>query len=259
MHYFCMRKWLIALLFCATPAFAQEWPTAYEAMRTVATKMNRDLVNHVISITGQHGTPQPETWTLLLDDPRARGGVREVEVAHNQIVSERTPLRSSVESSLGPVVDTRKLNLDSSGAYTVARQAAASAHVDFATVDYILHVSARGNPVWIVTLQREDGGAPRKIFIAANEGTITRTEGFLWAAIKSPTRTGGRKSDDGHVDVDPVGQPITDSFRKLGSDAKSDFNKVRQSFVNFFTANERSGAPAHDSLAICGVHPKIAR
>ncbi|MGH7935771.1 MAG: hypothetical protein ACREF8_02040 [Chthoniobacterales bacterium] len=236
MHYFCMCKWLLALLFCATSAFAQEWPTAYQAMRTVGTKMNRDLVNHVISITGQHGTPQPETWTLLFDDPRARGGVREVEVAHDQIVSERTPLRSSVESSLGSVVDTGKLNLDSSGAYTLARQAVASSHVAFATADYNLHVSARGNPIWVVTLQREDGGAPGKIFIAANEGTITRTEGLSVSGDQvASNEERRRKSDDDDGDVDPIGQQIKDSFRKLGHDAKSDFNKVRQSFVNFFT------------------------
>ncbi|HEY2800119.1 MAG TPA: hypothetical protein VGI85_05965 [Chthoniobacterales bacterium] len=228
-----MGKWLIALLLCATPTFAQDWPTAYQAMRTVGTKMNRDLVNHVISITGKHGTPQPETWTLLLDDSRARGGVREVEVAHDQIVSERTPLRSSVQSSLGPVVDTGRLNLDSSGAYTVAQQAAASAHLNFATADYTLHVGARGNPVWIVTLQRGEGEAAGKIFIAANDGTITRTEGLFGGGDQVTSNEERRRSsDDGG---DPIGQEIQDSFRTLGHDAKRDFNRVRQSFVNFFT------------------------
>src|SRR5947207_38585 len=118
MHYFCMSNWIIALLLLAPPAFAQERPTAYEAMRTVGTQLKRDFVNHVISITGANGSPQPETWKILIDDPGARGGVREIEVGNGRIVSERTPLRSSVEGSLGAVIDTSKLNLDSSGAFT---------------------------------------------------------------------------------------------------------------------------------------------
>ena len=40
MHCFRMSKWFFALLLFATPAFAQERPTAYEAMRTVGTQLN---------------------------------------------------------------------------------------------------------------------------------------------------------------------------------------------------------------------------
>src|SRR5947207_11730151 len=116
MHYFPMSKWLTLILLIATPAFAEEHPTAYEALRTVGQKLNRNFVQHVISVSGTKGNPQPETWKILLDDPHARGGVREVEVSNGQIISERTPLRSSVEGSLGAVIDTAKLNLDSSGA-----------------------------------------------------------------------------------------------------------------------------------------------
>ncbi|HEY1583965.1 MAG TPA: hypothetical protein VGF73_12795, partial [Chthoniobacterales bacterium] len=133
-----MWKWLFALLLCVTPALAQERPTAYEAMRTVGTQLNRDLVNHVISVTGTNGASQPETWKLLLDDPQARGGVREVEVGNGRITSERTPLRSSVEGSLGAPIDTEKLNLDSSGAFTLARQTAQKSHIAFSTADYTL-------------------------------------------------------------------------------------------------------------------------
>ena len=52
MHYFCMSKRLLALLLLATPAFAQEHPTAYQALRTVGTQLNRDFVNHVILVSG---------------------------------------------------------------------------------------------------------------------------------------------------------------------------------------------------------------
>ncbi len=154
---FACRNVFFALLLLATPVLAQQRPTAYEAMRTVGKQLKRDFVNHVIEVSGTNGDPQPATWKILLDDPQARGGVREVEVGNGQIVSERTPLRSSVESSLGPVIDTAKLNLDSSGAYTLARQTAQKSHVNFATVDYTLRVDQRGNPIWMVALLRQNG------------------------------------------------------------------------------------------------------
>jgi hypothetical protein len=235
-HYFCMWKCCLALLFLATPAFAQDRPTAYQALRTVGTKLNRDFVNHVISVSGTDGNPQPATWKILLDDPKARGGVREVEVGGGAIVSERTPLRSSVEGSLGATIDTAKLNLDSSGAYTVAEQTAASSHVTFATADYNLRVDERGNPIWIVALQRENGEPAGTIYIGANHGTITRSEGFFSGGDRVVTNDDEQESEnpDDDGDVNPIKRQIKAAFHKLGEDVKRDFHKVRRSFVDFF-------------------------
>jgi hypothetical protein len=233
MHYFYMSKWFIALLLLATPVFAQERPTAYEAMRTVGTQLKRDYVNHVMSVTGKNGDPQPETWTILIEDPGASGGVREVEVSNGKIVSERTPLRSTVENSLGTVIDTSKLNLDSSGAYTLARQTATKSHVIFATTDYALRVDGRGNPIWKVALRRQDGEPTGTIFIGANHGTVTRTEGLFaggdQAAQASQSDEANReKTYESDTNV------VARTFHQVGEDVKSGFNKVSRSFVDFF-------------------------
>lgn len=244
MHYFCMSKWCIALLLFATPAFAQERATAYHALRTVGTQLNRDYVNHVISVTGMDGNPQPETWKILLDDPQARGGVREVEVGNGRIVSERTPLRAAVEGSLGPVIDTAKLNLDSSGAYTVAQQTAASSHVTVTTADYMLRVDDRGNPVWQITLRRESGEPAGTISIGANHGTITRTEGLFSGGDRAASveQEGDEQrsedaddEDDGDTNV--VKLRIKRAFHQVRDDVKRSFFKVRRSFVDFFQDN----------------------
>lgn len=246
MHYFGMSisKWLVALLLFASPAIAQERPTAYQALRTVGTQLNRDFVNHVISITGTSGDPQPETWRVLLDDPKARGGVREVEVSEGKILSERTPLRSSVEGSLGATIDTARLNLDSSGAFTVAQQTADKSHVTFATADYTLRVDERGNPIWIVALQRQGGEPAGTIYIGANHGTITRTEGLFsggdqMAVVDEQTDEPNPDVDedddgDGDADENIVKHRIKQAFRQARDDVKRTFYKVRRSFVDFF-------------------------
>ncbi len=232
-----MWKCFILLLLLAATARAQENPTAYQALRVVGTQLDRALVDHVISVSGTEGNPQPAKWTILLDDPKARGGVREVEVADGKIVSERTPLREAVAGSLGATIDTAKLNLDSNGAYTVAQHTAASSHVTFATADYLLHVDDRGNPIWQVTLHREGGEQAGLIAIGANRGTITRTEGLFQGgdhvakADDGTTPDAADEDDDG--DVNPVKRQIKHAFHQVRDEVKRDFFKVRRSFVDF--------------------------
>jgi len=69
-----MWKTFAALMLLATPVFAQERVTAYDALRVLGVHSNRDAVNHIVSITGAKGDPQPETWRILVENP-GRGGV----------------------------------------------------------------------------------------------------------------------------------------------------------------------------------------
>ncbi len=235
-----MSKWFILLLLLTSPALAQERPTAYQAMRTVGLQLNRDAVNHVISVTGTNGAPQPESWKILLDDPKARGGVRELEVSNDKIISERTPLRSAVEGSLGARIDTSKLNLDSSGAFTLAQQTAEKSHVTFATADYTLRVDERGNPIWIIALQRQGGEPAGTIYVGANHGTITRTEGLFsgsdrTAVVDEQTEDSNHDADDDDDgDQNIVKRRIKQAFRQARDEVKHTFYKVRRSFVDFF-------------------------
>jgi hypothetical protein len=62
-----MWRAFAAVLFFVGPAFAQEEnATAYEALRVVGTELGRDALNHVVSITGVRGNPQPEKWKIVL-------------------------------------------------------------------------------------------------------------------------------------------------------------------------------------------------
>lgn len=243
MHCSGMWKSLIPLFLFASASslLAEQRSTAYEAMRTVGTQLNRDYVNHVISVTGSNGTPQPETWKILIDDTKARGGIRELEVENGKIVSERTPLRSTVEGSLGGTIDTGKLNLDSSGAYTLAQQTAQKSHINFATADYALRVDERGNPIWVISLLRSNGESAGRIFIGANHGTVTRTEGLFVGGDQGAMadhqnagqdREEAAEDDDG--DTNQVKRSIKQTFHQVGEDVKHTFNKVRRSFIDFW-------------------------
>lgn len=264
------RFFFLVFLF-VTPVFgAPEYPTAYEALRVVGQELNRGYVNQVISITGVDGVPQPQTWKILLDDRRARGGIREIEVKKGRVVAERTPARTVVGSTEGATIDTRRLNLDSSGAFSVASYTAEKSHTPFARVSYTLRTDERSNPIWIVTLQSEDDRPVGTIHIGANKGRVTRVEGMFRGADMAQVQEdrldrrapAGEeeyvRSDDGdsdgeeqYTDGDDVydeeppadGEEVDESiferrfkrmFRRTQNGARHLFEKGRRSFQDFF-------------------------
>ena len=235
-----MWKLLPALLLLAPPAFAQENPSAYEALRVIGTQLNRDLVTKVISVTGVDGDPQPRTWKILVADRRAQNHVREITVEGDQIVSQRDPNRSVVGSTEGATINTVRLNLDSTGAYTVASHTAETSHVTFTFVSYTLRTDERGNPVWIVTLEDRSRKPLGTIHIKANDGRVTRVEGMYQGRNMDQVedeRDRVQKSDSDeneNADENIVKRKIKTLFYKTRDDARRMFERVRRSFSDFF-------------------------
>lgn len=231
-----MWKSFAALLILVVPAVAQEHATAYEALRVVGSQLGRDYVNRVISVTGVEGDPQPATWKIMLDDPRARGGVREVEVASGRIVSERTPVRTIAGSTEGATIKTARLNLDSSGAFSVASHTAEKSNTGFETVSYTLRTDERGEPTWIVTLQNRSRPVGT-IHILANRGTVVRTEGmFAGASMEQVETDEDRDKGNGGV-IDKTKERIKQSFRRAQDEARDTFQRVRRSFADFIAGD----------------------
>ena len=231
-----MSKLFPLLLLIVTPAFAQETGTAYEALRAIGTQLNRDYINHVISVTGTNGTPQPETWRILIENPRAGGAVREIEVRNGQIESQRTPSRTVIGSAADATIDTKRLNLDSSGAYAVASHTAEKSHTLFSTVSYTLRTNERGDPVWIVTLHKQSGRAVGTIYVGAAHGNVTRTEGLFTGASMEDVET-ERDSESNTDDVrgifNTTKSRISHAFYVAQEEARATFERVKRSFSDF--------------------------
>ncbi|HXM32658.1 MAG TPA: hypothetical protein VN921_03320 [Chthoniobacterales bacterium] len=235
-----MWKLLPALLLLAAPALAQENPSAYEALRVIGTQLNRDLVTRVISVTGTDGDPQPRTWKILVADRRAPNRVREIIVEGDQIVSQRDPNRSVAGSTEGATINTARLNLDSTGAYTVASHTAETSHVTFTFVSYTLRTDERGNPVWIVTLEDRSRKPLGTIHIKANDGRVTRVEGMYQGRnmdqVEDERDRVQKSGTDENEDPDEniVKRKIKKLFYKTRDDARRMFERVRRSFSDFF-------------------------
>lgn len=227
-----MWRSFAALLLFAAPALAQdENATAYEALRVVGTELGRGALNHVVSITGVKGRPQPEKWKIILEDPDGRG-VREVEVADGKINSEHRPRRSVAGSTEGATIDTSRLNLDSSGAYEVASHTAELSHANFETADYTLRTDERGEPTWIVTLLSRSSRPVGTIHIGAMRGTVKRTEGMFSGATMEDVENDS-DSDEESGPFSGVKRRIKDTFHRTQEEARDMFDRVKRSFSDF--------------------------
>jgi hypothetical protein len=233
-----MWKSLLASLLLTTAAVAEENPSAYEALRVVGTQLNRDLVSRIISVTGVDGDPQPRAWKILVEDRRS-GGVREIIVEDNRVASQRVPNRSVAGSTEGATINTARLNLDSTGAYSVASHTAETSHVTFALVSYTLRTDDRGNPTWIVTLEDRSRKPLGSIHVKANDGRVTRVEGMYQGRNMDQVEDDRAAVDNREVDSgdDPedniVKRRIKRLFRKTKEEARGVFVRTRRSFVDF--------------------------
>ena len=228
-----MWKSFAALVLFATPVLALEegHATAYEALRVVGTQLGRDVLSHVVSVTGLEGDPQPETWKITLENPDARGGVREVQVANGRIDSERTPSRSIAGSTEGATINTARLNLDSSGAYAVASHTAEKSHTRFVTASYTLRTDERGEPMWIVTLANRSSRPVGTIYIGASRGTVRRTEGMFAGASMEEVETDRDQGEGGIISTAKA--RIKGAFQRAQDEARDMFQRVRRSFTDF--------------------------
>jgi hypothetical protein len=228
---FVMWKSFATLLLFVAPALAEEQATAYEALRVVGTQFGRGALNHVVSITGVEGNPQPEKWKIMLEDPSAPGRVREVEIVDGRVASERTPSRLIAGSTEGATINTARLNLDSSGAYAVASHTAENSHAGFSTVSYTLRTDERGEPLWIVTLTNKSSRPIGTIYIGASRGTVRRTEGMFAGASMEEVETDHDQAEGGIISTAEA--RIKGAFHRAQDEARDMFDRVRHSFTDF--------------------------
>ena len=221
----------VGLLLLATPAWAEENATVYEALRVVGSEFGRGALQQIVSIRGTKGDPQPEKWKIVMEDPQG-GGVRELQVADGKIDSDDQANRDVAGSTEGATIDISRLNLDSSGAYAVASHTAEASHTSFSTADYTLRTDDRGEPMWIVTLRNRSSRPVGTIYIGGMQGTVRRTEGMFAGATMEDVE-GDYDEADGPGVIRSARRSIKHGFNRAQEEARGMFEKVKRSFSDF--------------------------
>jgi len=150
--------------------------TAYEALQVVKKARGDGVLKDLVEVRGETGQPQPQSWTILMSDPSARGGIREFVVTGDEIASERTPVRGyNVGTGAFPVLNFSRLNLDSDGAFKVANIQAKNEKMGFHTVDYTLRTNdTDGAPMWVLHLFDYMGASVGNLEVSAESGKVIR-------------------------------------------------------------------------------------
>ena len=169
---FVMRNWpLVCASAILLTAIGHAQVTAYAALRTVGASRGEKVLSQVLAVSGEGANAQPTRWRICIDDPAARGGVRELEVSGNQITSERTPVKSEWSGAKG--MDLAHLNLDSDGAYQVASQEAKKKGIEFSKIQFQLAADREtGKPGWTVQLAGAKDERLGALKINADSGSI---------------------------------------------------------------------------------------
>jgi len=251
-----------AVALCASPLSLLAGPdTAYQALRTVGVQRGDDALKHVIEVEGLGGVPEPAVWRVVLDDPAARGGVREMDVSHGKIVAEHTPVRAYSGSAAGALIDFHKLNLDSSGAFTVAEKEAQKAHVGFDSVDYILRTgdSPDASPIWVIHMMDASHKSIATMSLGADTGAIVSSDlyghqaGNADAAASPPPPSNYTDQDTDHDNLYSASAEPPPARREDASDTEDTQglrigHRIKQALVsageslkNFVTGRDFSG------------------
>ncbi|HEY5742162.1 MAG TPA: hypothetical protein VIS99_06440 [Terrimicrobiaceae bacterium] len=148
-----------------------EGGTAYLALK--AAQKDTDSSASLLEVTGERGEPQPQEWKVVLRDPEARGGVREIVASGDVVVSRRTPLRGYSDLSSQSTIVLTRLNLDSDRAFQIANKQAVAQKLGFSWVDYTLRANAvGGSPMWVLRLYDKMGTQVGVTQISAENGSV---------------------------------------------------------------------------------------
>ena len=245
-----MWKFLLASLLLAAPVFAEE--NTKDTKDTKAAEYTAALQHQILPRVSVGFAWYHRSWRELEISDRTQ--IAYSDYSDFRLLSRIANAVSGTCIKTGKIKDvydslnnTSKLNLDSTGAYTVAAHTAETSHVTFALTSYTLRTDDRGNPVWVVTLADRSNRPVGTIHIRASDGRISRVEGMYQgrnmeqvevnpesAENPPPVENDEQVQNDDENPENPVFKDVKRMFNRTTRDASRTFQKVRRSFVDFF-------------------------
>ncbi len=168
---------LSALLISAglASALADAPGTALNAIK----QLPRGEAKKIARIEARDGTPAPERWHILVNDPKDENGLHEYVVAGGEVVASRNI--SQFAESLKPtdVVGGSSVKVDSDKLAALAQQYAQANSVAIASLNYALKKEGTDAvPLWYVTCLDEAGKEVGHLVVSAGKGNVVSHEGF---------------------------------------------------------------------------------
>lgn len=171
-----MRKSLFLGLFFASAALhATDTKGAIACLDALPEKYR----NGVLKLSADNADPNPVTWYVSAQAGRNDKGMRSIEVASGQIISDKPALGLREIFSSAKPLDLTKIQVDSSGVFDIARQYASANGKQLGNVS--LALSQQGSsavPIWSVWCYGPNGTYFGEMQLLATDGTVISNDAF---------------------------------------------------------------------------------
>jgi len=203
-------------------------------------QLPRGEAKKIARIEARDGTPYPERWHILVNDPKDENGLHEYVVAGGEVVASRNISQFAESLKPADVFGNSGLKVDSDKLATLAQGYAQANNVAIATLNYALSKEgADATPLWNVTCLDEAGKEIGHIVVSAGKGNVVSHEGFTaepGASVAGIDTQGSSDPDDpdpGHH------RPHKGTARKPAPapEKKDVFGKIGNSLSKFFTGH----------------------
>ena len=173
---------LFLLLLTGAPLGAQT-TSAFEALRLLPRGDGR----RVARIVAREGTPVPERWHILVQDPKTENGLREYVVAGGEVVASREVSQFAESLRAEDVIGADALKVDSDRAAKQVQQYAQINNLTVKMLHYELKkTGAAAAPLWTVVCLDAAGQEVGQLVLSATRGTVVSHPGFAAEPLPLP-------------------------------------------------------------------------
>jgi hypothetical protein len=166
---------------------AAEATSALSALKSLPP----EAASRLAMIDGHDGSPVPERWHFLIQDPTAPNGLREYVVTNREIVADREVSQFATQLSPAEVVDRTAIKIDSTAVGRLVQKYAEANQVPVASMNFRMKKDElTGQPVWVVACTDAQGAGLATLVVDGNDGAVLGHEGFAVAPapVKSVTK-----------------------------------------------------------------------
>ena len=160
------------ILMGAEAAFAE---TALDAVK----ELPKEQAGRIARIEARDGTPGPDRWYILTQDPAAENGVHEFVVANGEIVASRSVSQFAESLRADDMLGAQPVKIDSDKAAKVAKAYAEANGAVVASMNYELKKDGTdAAPTWTISCMDEKGSKVGAVIVTAGKGNVVSHEGF---------------------------------------------------------------------------------
>jgi hypothetical protein len=166
-----MRIFTVALLSLGT-AYGE---TALEAVK----ELPKEQAGRIAKIEARGGTPDPDRWYILTQDPKVDNGVHEFVVSNGEIVASRSISQFAESLKADDMLGDQPLKIDSDKAAKVARAYAEANGAAVTGMNYELKKDGPdAAPAWTIWCVDDKGNKVGSVVVTAGKGNVVAHDGF---------------------------------------------------------------------------------